>query len=540
MNDGAETDEYLADEVQAMYNARVSRDGDAGERRGGSQRMHTVALNSGAQAYLAAEFYDGSSNLFLVCIMGSAAYTSTDDGENWTEQATGLTVGSWDHTTMQSGSARLLIMVNGTGAPQTFDGTTWTTLAGTGIPSGATMCEFHNDRVWMWGHNNDIMVGSVVSDPTDFSSANGGVTVTIQITQGDPAPRGLWSQGPALLAFSADQVGYVEGWGLNTIQVVTGHRGLSRSLGCINHQTIAAAGENGVIWLSKLGFVYMEQGGKPELISGQVQRFMDGLAWDNMADSTSIPSATWYPLRHEYHCAVPAGGNAQNTHVVVIRPPRLGNPMAVWINRSEGGSGSSFSITDGVLELDAGGDRDAAIVAGVFSLTASGVPGLKAAIVAGVLDLVTVDSIASMLFSADDAGNSSTGELWSAAYDGFVRRLELGDLDDLLLDETGGEAVNAWIRIRPQTFKRPFRRKRLRSSRIRLKAPAGGTLDVYAVADGGVGAVLAEPLTIQDTVQVVRSRVFGLGHALQLDLKFTDDLTIQGAELAAEILRESP
>ncbi len=540
MNNTASFDEFRPDEVEAMYNARVSYSGDAAERRGGSQRTHSSALNSGAQVQGAVEFYDASATRFLILVAGTVAYKSTNDGVTWTSIKTGLSAGGWCFTTMQSGASRLLIGVNGSGAPQKFDGSTWADLTGTSIPSNATMCQYHNNRLWLWGHSNDLMVGSVVDTPTDFSSANGGVTIRIEITQGDPTPRGLWSQNTALLAFSWEQVGYVEGWGLNTVQVNTGHRGLSKSLGCVSHRTIAQIGETGLIWLSRLGFVYMEQGRTPELISDQIQPFLDALAWDNIAADRNLPTATFYGGRHEYHCAVPAAGNSQNTHVVVIRPARLGRPLAIWIERAEDTSGSAFAITDGVLELTGGGDREAIITGGVFGITASGVPGIPVGIVAGVLETITNDFVPAAFFAADDDANNASDELWSGGYDGFVRRHEIGDLDDVLSDDTGGAAVNAWVRTRPETHRDQFRNKRVRSARITVKATAGGTLGVYPVGDSVIGALKTETLLVKDGLQVVKSRVSSKGVANQLDLRFTDAIKIQGVELSAEILRESP
>ena len=540
MNDTAEIDEYRFDEIASLFNARVSYDGDAGQRRKGSQRTHTTALNSGAQIYGAKEFYDASGVRFLVVIAGSEAFTSTDDGVTWVSRQTGLTGAGWDFTIMQSGANRLLIMVNGSGAPQTWNGTTWADLTGTSIPQNAKLCEYHNNRVWMWGHSNDLLVGSIVDDPTDFSSANGGVTVRIEILQGDPEPRGLWSQGPSLLAMTWEQVGYVEGWGLNTLQVLTGHRGLSRSLGCVGHRTLAQAGEAGVIWLSKLGFVYMEQGAQPVLISNQIQRFIDGLSWDNIRGDRNLPTAAWYERLHEYHCAVPALGNSQNTHVVVIRPRRAGRPTAIWINRPQVTSGSALQITDGVLELAGGGDREFVIQGGVLNLLPAGEPGLSAGIVAGVLETVTNDTVASALFGADDDAENVTGELWSGSYDGFVRRLEIGNLDDVLSDDSGGQDITAVLRTRPESFGDQFRNARTRSSRIGLKAPTGGSIDVYPVADGALGTKQTHTVKVQQTVQTIRARVSAKGYALQTEVQFTDDITIQGIEIAAEILRESP
>ena len=536
MNDASEPDEYTEQEVAAMYNARVSHNGDAAERRGGSKRSHSSALNSGARIYGATEFYDADGDRFLVVIAGSVAYTSADDGVTWTQRATGLPLGAWDFTVMQSGAARLLIAVVGSGAPQTWDGTTWQDLTGSGIPSDALVCEYHNNRLWLWP-DGVTLYGSKVDDPTIFTVASGGVTVRIENPNGDPTPRGLWSFGPALLAFTLDNVGFVEGWGLNSIQVLTGHRGLSRSLGCVSHRTIAAAGDTGLIWLSKQGFVFMPLGGSPVLISGQIERFTDSIAWDNVTDNPDIPAAIWYALQHEYHCSVPASGNNQNTHTVVIRPPSASRPLGIWINRAEEDDDQSFIITDGVLELTTGG-REAAITGGVLELLDAGESGLAATLTDNVLELATNNFLPATLFIADHETENETAVLWSGGYDGFVRREDYGDKDDVLSDGTGGEDINAWIRTRPDAWDDQFRRKHIRSVRTAVKAEAGGTLSVAPVVDGVVGTETDHTLTAQATTQVIRTRVTGRGYIGQVDLRFTDALTIQGCAPAAALMDE--
>lgn len=540
MNDTVETDEYLSNEVGIMYNARVVSGGDASRRRGGSQRMHASALNSGAAVQAVVEYYDAAGAQYQLIIAGNKSYVSTDDGASWTEKGTGLNIGAWDFTIMQSGAARLLIMVSGSGAPLTFDGTTWGTLTGVSIPEDATHCEYHNNRLWVWGHNDPLMVGSAVDDPTDFSSGSGGVTVRIDGITGDPRPRGLWSFGSALIAFTLDQVGFVEGWGLNTIQVNTGHRGLSRSVGCVSHRTIAPVGDTGIMWLSRLGWVYMPLGGGPELVSGKVQQFVDGLSWDNMVDNPEIPSAAWSAEFREYHCAVPAYGSNQNTNTIVFRLPSPGgNPMARYIFRAEDVVGEGLEVLDGVLELKTGG-QEAAIIGGVLELLTPGSPGTPVAVVDGVLELVVNNSIAATLYTADHAAEVKAKALWSGGSDGFARRMEFGNTDDALLGGTGGEVINAWIRSRPEDWEDQFRRKEFRSIRTSIKAPGGGTIDIYPVVDGIAGNAMTKTLVPQNTIQVVTAKVEGKGHELQVDLRFTDDLTILGTAPSAEPLRESP
>ena len=101
MNDTAAPVEYKPDECELLQNGRVSFDGQTIERRGGSEKLHTTALNSGAQSFGAIEYHTAAGTQQLVVFMGDKMYTSINEGASWTQQATGLTEAFWSLVIMR-------------------------------------------------------------------------------------------------------------------------------------------------------------------------------------------------------------------------------------------------------------------------------------------------------------------------------------------------------------------------------------------------------------------------------------------------------
>ena len=83
MNDTAAPTEYRTDECELLVNGRISFDGQAIRRRGGSQKLHTSALNSGAQGYGGIEYHKADGTQQLVVFVGDAMFDQdlgTDPG----------------------------------------------------------------------------------------------------------------------------------------------------------------------------------------------------------------------------------------------------------------------------------------------------------------------------------------------------------------------------------------------------------------------------------------------------------------------------
>jgi hypothetical protein len=288
MNDTAAASEYRRDELAYLLNGRVSFDGNAVERRDGSQRSHSAALNSGAQGYGGTEFVTAGGTQQLVVFVGDKMYSSINDGVDWTERATGLPTGRWSLVTMRVGSDNYLICANGGTNSYYWDGTTWAALSN--IPDNVKYVAVFNDRLWYAGHSGHTVGASKVGDPQVHATPDG-LSIQAATHDGDTEITGLFTLGNALLIFKRGSFGYLEGFGHRSLMVEVGARGLSRSVGCVAHGTIAPVGDQGVMWLSERGFEFYRLGGEPELVSRPVQNFVDGFSWSNIVASGDISDA---------------------------------------------------------------------------------------------------------------------------------------------------------------------------------------------------------------------------------------------------------
>lgn len=112
MIDSAAPTAYPKTAAAALYNARIQSDGTL-QRRPGSKRMHTTALNA-ATGYGASRFRTAAGDDQIVVIFGDQAFVSTDEGATWSaacQQGAGVNTCVYDSgahtitTVMDSGIA---------------------------------------------------------------------------------------------------------------------------------------------------------------------------------------------------------------------------------------------------------------------------------------------------------------------------------------------------------------------------------------------------------------------------------------------------
>ena len=224
MNDTATPTEYRPDECELLHNGRISFDGQTVRRRGGSVKTHSAALNSAGVCYGAIEYHTAAGVQQLVVFIDDKAYTSTDEGVTWTEQATGLTTGYWSLVIMRQGSANVLCAANGGTNSYQWNGTTWATISN--IPNDVKYLAVFNNRLWAAGHAGITVVASKVGDLEVYATPDG-LSVQAQTHDGDTEMTGLYQLGTVLLAFKEESCGYIEGFGFNTLEVEAGARGIS-------------------------------------------------------------------------------------------------------------------------------------------------------------------------------------------------------------------------------------------------------------------------------------------------------------------------
>ena len=546
MRDSAAPTEYAQDEVETLLNGRPSRVGNSIEPRGGSQRTHAAEINSGAEGVGAIEYATAGRDQRFVVAVGDTWYQSADQGETWTAigGADGLAATPWSMVLMRVGAENRVIGANGGSVPPVSWSGSGDVVSLDEWPGGIRHLAVLNDR--LFGSDGTITVrGSNVGEPNVLATADGGLSIQCQAHDDDPQITGLWTHGVVLLVFKRRSMGYIEGFGYNSIRVQTGDRGMSRSVGCIAHRTLAPAGDGGVCWLSDRGLEYMGPGGvSPQLVSQPIQGFMDTLDYAGIASNPGLPCALWWQRREEYWLAVPSGSATQNTHIIVFRPPSAaGRPPAVWLFQAAVATGGTFLIDDeGILQVSEGSSGNRVrIINGILELDS--LTGSFVEVDAnGILELTGVDSGAGALFVGDRGASHERPHL--VGYDGFVRELEVGDMDDVLEDGTGGEPIQAKVRSRPFIYGDPLRNKRPIS--VRLSAlPEMPTQDVSVRLFGDGEQLQQRDVRIvrgsATRPRATRARMGGRrASAIQIEVAFQGRVTLQAMEAAVRLLDEVP
>ena len=573
MRDSAAPTEYKRSEVELLLNGRPSRVGNSIEPRLGSRRTHENPINGDKRGWGAVEFANEARDLAIIAAVGDKWFLSDDSGQNWAAVpgAVNLDEAPWSFVRMRLAGAKgtpvnAVIGANGD-KPLLYNGegsvaelSQW--------PDGTKYMAVFNDR--LYGTDGSILVyGSAVADPGELRSGPGGLVVRCQSHDDDPEVTGLWAHGVVLLVFKRRSMGYIEGFGYQTIQVQTGERGLSRSVGCIAYRSIAPAGDGGVCWLSDRGIEYLAPGSlAPQLVSSPIQRFMDSLSWDRIRTETALPVAMWWQSKEEYWLSVPAGGANLNTHVIVFRPPARGRPAALWLHQeaqedaktlyvdnqgtltmANDGSQQRLRLRRGVVQLDN-------LVGSYVSTDFVGSLEEAEAVAANpdvdetdhtLAELVPQGSIAS-IFPADIDDVTDVEVLKDKphmiGYDGIVRHMEVGDKDDVLKDGTGGKKILARVRSRPFVYGDVTRNKAPTS--VRVSALPESDVAEVNIRLLGDGRQLQQRVARIERKAAQRPRPDrirmggGKATAVQVELEIEGLVTVQAIEATVRHLDETP
>lgn len=474
-NDQAAPDEYAENEVALLENGYLTLNGNGARRRDGSQQTHSSALNSGAQCY--GTFYFSAQDQHIA-FFGDTGYYSTDDGSTWTQMATGLRTDYWDIVETDVCGTQEIVLANGSSDIYTWDGSTWGTLSGSARPTGVKYLAVFNGRLYVAGHDGDSVAASEVADFSTWAGADGGISVKVTTHDGDVGITGLYQIGTALLIFKRNSTNYLEGFGHRTLTLEAGARGMSRSVGCLGFRTIAPLGDDAVVWLSDRGVEGFSGGGRIQLLSRPVHGLIDSIDRDVILSDDGVPVGAYWQERDEYWLAVPTSGSENDT-ILVLRDETSRTPLAFWQHDP------SFNVA------------------------------------------------ALMLAKKDNAGLRP----YAGGYDGFLREMETGDLDDRASDGTGGSNVTMKLRTRPFLYglQQVYRRGRI--ARAAIEASSQASVDFKVLADGAVASTVTETIPANSGPVSHKARLNGRGHNLQVELETTDAPIIQGVELGAENLR---
>ena len=538
MNDTAAPIEYQDDECELLYNGRVSFDGQTVQRRGGSEKTHASALNSGGDGYGGIEYYTAAGQQQLVVFMGDKMYYSTDEGATWTNAtgATSLTESFWSLVIMREGAANVLCCANGGTNSYQWNGTTWATISN--IPNSVKYLAVHGNRLWASGHSGIDVVASKVGDIDTWSTPDG-LTVKAQTHDGDPKITGLFQLGSVLMVFKSESTGYIEGYGFTTLEVEAGSRGISRSVGCMAPRSIQAVGDQGVCWLSKRGLEHYQMGGVITPVSRSIQKFIDGVNWSQIRSTPSSTTALWWPQKHEYWCSLPVSSSS-NDYMIGYRPPTEERPPALMLHRYAATEDDTLFIDgDSYLDLSTTSDRDQGDTLFGYLITSLTGGQLMAIDSNGHLAFATALHNDATLFIAEISGAEMTTTPMSCGYDGFVRQLEKGDADNQAPGGTGGVSISFKLITRPFFFGQPMRDKRARIVRVASQQRNASTVTVKVKADGVDGTAHSITYAIASKPVVKKVRVGTKGNAQSVELTSTDDVKIGSIELAAAVFEEA-
>jgi hypothetical protein len=538
MNDTAAPVEYLPDECELLLNGRVSFDGQTVERRGGSEKLHSTTLSSGDTIFGGIEYRKADGTQQLVVFAGDKMMTSVNGGATWVQQASSLTEAYWSLVIMREGAANVLCCSNGGTSSYQWNGTAWAVISN--IPNNVKYLAVHGNRLWGTGHSGIDVVASKVGDIDTWSTPDG-LTVKAQTHDGDPEITGLFQLGTILLIFKRESTGYIEGYGFNTLEVEAGSRGISRSVGCVAHRTIQAVGDQGVCWLSKRGIEQYQIGGQITLVTRPIQNFMDGINWSALNGSPGLPTALYWPQKHEYICAVPVSTDI-NDYMVGYRPPSAERPPALMLHQYIATDDDTLYIDDddGYLGHSTSGDKDQGDTNfGYLRTTPIGGQYMQIESSGYLSFAVAQEGNVSSLFVADLSGAALVATPISCSYDGFVRQMETGNLDNAAPGGSGGATINFKLRTRPFLFKQPLRGKQARVIRVSSQQRDTSTVSVRVNADGADQTThdLAYPISARPTVK--KARVGGKGVALPVEIASADAIKIGSVELAAAVQRDA-
>lgn len=399
VNDSTAPDEYRPQELAKLVNFRPTLQGNALERRGVTWSPNDDqpwGINYSPIGGTEWELTNGQRQLVVLSndpALGETLFYSNDEGRTWNGIAgpqilmpsnVNLRV---SFATIESSGTNYLCFALGTASSWKWDGTTLTALSN--IPSGVKYLESFNNRLVAAGHSGTRVIASKVGDP-DTWAAPDGWNIDAATSDGDNFITGLFQLGPVLMVFKRESVGYIEGFGFQTLQVQTGARGISRSVGCIGSHSIAPLGDYGVMWLSERGFEsYTLNSGVIQLVSRPMQGFVDAIMKSRIVDEGfAVPQGVWLPQKREYWCAVPAGlysdgrksgiyePSLVNNYIYCYRPGTADTPPAQWaltFSDARDGfvdPGSSVAITDdggtypGALFIEAGSREQRQLVVG--------------------------------------------------------------------------------------------------------------------------------------------------------------------------------
>ena len=481
--------QYRADEVELLENWHARPDGSA-YPRGGTQRKATGPVGT---AYLESAWgrgvgtlwkNDGADGEDWLGVWNKTMYRSTNRGLTWAGIAVDFTTSTriMRFAEMTYLGAPHLLMVNG-GGGWIWNGTTFSALAN--MPAGVQHLAVFNERLWVTGSgDNPTVWASKIADPTVFAIPDG-LSIRVQPHGGGGRNMGLLPLRDVMLVFKRSSTAFVDGYGDSDLVVAAGSRGISGTTGCVAPRSAVNVGGGRGMWLSERGIEFYQQGGEAEVISDGIKDIVDD-AIARTGNLPMVPTGMYVAERDEYWLALPVDDN-ENTVLVVVNVETKAISLDRFTTQAQNGTSAR----------------------GIGSL-----------------------------FMSRPSGYGELQPHAQAPWDGLVRRLDVGTMDDVRTDGSLGYLIHRTALSRPHAFRAPFAQKRVRGIDATGVATDPARLDLAVVVDGEESRPHSREIRPGNRSRPVRARVLVRGTQVQSMVRSTDPVTLRTMRVQAEPLRE--
>lgn len=290
----------------------------------GYDNVNTSALQSGAAINGLIEFKEDSNN--LVGVVGTRVYENLQNAAPDLLAGVTLTTGlQCDMIEFNNGTTNMIIGVNGTDAPWSFDGTTLQALSGS--PPTGRWIEYFNNFVWIARHTNqpNRLYYSGVNTATTWDTTDG----TGDYFTFDGPITGIKSFGKQLVVFKANSIGVLTGYDITDfVQVPRFVNGI----GCVAGHSIVEArlggpdGKEVLIFLAHDGIYAFD--GTPNIIklSNPIERkFIGGAAANRWNESRYANAVGVFSTRYQWYIlGISDSGDTTNDFQLILDLSRPG------------------------------------------------------------------------------------------------------------------------------------------------------------------------------------------------------------------------
>lgn len=284
----------------------------------GYNNVNTSALQSGATGNGAIEFTQDSHN--LVGVVGTRIYENLQNAVPDLLVGVTLTTGlQCDMIEFNNGTTNMIIGVNGTDVPWSFDGTTLQNL--TGSPPTGRWIEYFNNYVYIardTNHSNRLYY-SAVNDATSWNTTEG----TGNYFTFDGPITGIKSFGTQFVVFKNDSIGVLTGYDITDFVQVSQ---LIKGVGCVaGHSIVEAkiggpAGKAVLVFLAHDGIYAFD--GTPNLIklSNPIERkFIGGTAANRWNESRYGNAVATFSTRYQWYIlGISDSGDTTNAFQLIL------------------------------------------------------------------------------------------------------------------------------------------------------------------------------------------------------------------------------